>query len=508
MTFRAPVADLAFALKAAGHDALLGEAYPDLDAETVQAVLEAAGLFATDVLAPLNRAGDKHGARHEGRSVKAAPGFADAYRAFAEQGWNSLSAAPEHGGQGLSKAMELAVFEMVHAANMAFGLCPMLTQAAIEALDLHGTERHKQLILPRLISGEWTGTMNLTEPQAGTDLAALTTRAEPDGEGGWSVTTRDEATASEQTEQFAGVIIANGILSEPSIPEFTGEFTGEYMHTAEYRRPEIFRDKRILIIGCGNSGCDIAVDAVGQARSVDMSLRSGHWFFPKYILGRPSDTLNEGRPLPAPIKQRIDSRLIRLVTGNPARLGFPEPEGRIYETHPVMNTLVLYHAGHGDIGIKGDVRRFDDSTVSFADGSSSEYDMVMLATGYRLHYPFIDPEHLNWDLDAGAAGPDLYLNIFTPRHRNLFVLGMVEATGLGWQGRFNQSDLVAEFIQASTERPDRADRMWRLVNGPEPDLFAGYRYRMLDRLPYYVNKDAYRDQIARHLDLFRVEVPA
>ncbi|WP_333588233.1 acyl-CoA dehydrogenase family protein, partial [Phenylobacterium sp.] len=185
MSFRAPVADLAFALKAAGHDALLGEAYPDLDAETVQAVLEAAGAFTTDVLAPLNRAGDKHGARHEGRAVTAAPGFAEAYRAFAEQGWNSLSAAPEHGGQGLSKAMELAVFEMVHAANMAFGLCPMLTQAAIEALDLHGTERQKRLILPRLISGEWTGTMNLTEPQAGTDLAALTTRAEPDGQGGY-----------------------------------------------------------------------------------------------------------------------------------------------------------------------------------------------------------------------------------------------------------------------------------------------------------------------------------
>ncbi|HMP63212.1 MAG TPA: acyl-CoA dehydrogenase family protein, partial [Phenylobacterium sp.] len=185
MSFRAPVADLAFALKAAGHDALLGEAYPDLDAETVQAVLEAAGAFATDVLAPLNRAGDKHGARHEGRAVTVAPGFAEAYRAFAEQGWNSLSAAPEHGGQGLSKAMELAVFEMVHAANMAFGLCPMLTQAAIEALDLHGTERHKRLILPRLISGEWTGTMNLTEPQAGTDLAALTPRAEPDGQGGY-----------------------------------------------------------------------------------------------------------------------------------------------------------------------------------------------------------------------------------------------------------------------------------------------------------------------------------
>src|SRR6185436_4654150 len=117
--------------------------------------------------------------------VTAAPGFADAYRHFVEQGWNSLSAEPEHGGQGLSKAMELAVFEMVHAANMAFGLCPMLTQGAIEALTLHGTERQKRLVLPKLVSGEWTGAMCLTEPQAGSDLAALTSVARPDGNGGY-----------------------------------------------------------------------------------------------------------------------------------------------------------------------------------------------------------------------------------------------------------------------------------------------------------------------------------
>lgn len=331
-------------------------------------------------------------------------------------------------------------------------------------------------------------------------------RTEPDDEGGWNVTTRDEATGREETARFAGVIIANGILSEPNLPEFEGTYEGELLHTSSYRRPEIFRDKRVLIVGAGNSGCDIAVDAVGQARSVDMSLRSGYWFFPKYILGRPSDTLNEGRPLPAPIKQRIDSRLIRLITGNPARLGFPEPEGKIYETHPVMNTLVLYHAGHGDIRIRGDIERFDGMSVRFVDGTSAEYDMVMLATGYRLDYPFIEREHLNWE--PGAPGPDLYLNIFTPRHRNLFVLGMVEATGLGWQGRFNQGDLVAELIAASSERPDRADEFWRRVHGPRPDLFAGYHYRQLDRLPYYVNKDAYRDQIKRHLDLFRVGAPA
>ena len=185
MTFRAPIRDLAFALRTVGHPGLIARAFPDLDGDTVQAVLEAAGGFAEGELAPLNRRGDLEGARYENGKVFAAPGFADAYRHFVEQGWNSLSASPEHGGQGLTKALELAVFEMVHAANMAFGLCPMLTQAAIEALDLHGTERQKRLVLPKLVSGEWTGAMCLTEPQAGSDLAALTSMARPDGKGGW-----------------------------------------------------------------------------------------------------------------------------------------------------------------------------------------------------------------------------------------------------------------------------------------------------------------------------------
>lgn len=188
MTFRSPVRDLAFALKTVGHDALLGRAFAELDADTVQAVLEAAAAFADGELAPLNRIGDREGARYANGAVTAAPGFADAYRKFVEQGWNSLSAEPEHGGQGLTKAMELAVFEMVHAANMAFGLCPMLTQGAIEALTLHGTERQKRLVLPKLVSGEWTGAMCLTEPQAGSDLSALTAMARPDGKGGYLLT--------------------------------------------------------------------------------------------------------------------------------------------------------------------------------------------------------------------------------------------------------------------------------------------------------------------------------
>ena len=151
-------------------------------------MLEAAGEFASGVIAPLNGQGDRVGAQYANGKVTAAPGFADAYRHFAESGWNSLSADPDFGGQGLPKTLEIAVFEMIQAASLAFGLCPMLTQGAIEALAAHGTDSQKARFLPKLVSGEWTGTMNLTEPQAGSDLAALTTRAEPDGEGGYRLT--------------------------------------------------------------------------------------------------------------------------------------------------------------------------------------------------------------------------------------------------------------------------------------------------------------------------------
>ena len=140
--------------------------------------LSAAGDFTTDVLAPLNRTGDIEGARFENGRVFAAPGFADAYRQYIDGGWTSLNAPPEFGGQGLPRAIALAVFDMVTAANMSFGLCPMLSEAAIHLLTKHGTPRQQQVYLPKLVSGEWTGTMNLTEAQAGSDLALIRTRAE------------------------------------------------------------------------------------------------------------------------------------------------------------------------------------------------------------------------------------------------------------------------------------------------------------------------------------------
>jgi len=187
MTFRAPVRDLAFSLvEAAGAERLTG-VFEDFDLETMEAILAAAGQFSDEVLAPLNRDGDLKGAKYANGAVTAAPGFADAYRQFAAGGWTGLAAETEHGGAGLPKALEMAAYETFHAANMAFGLCPMLSIASIEALQAVGTDRQKDLYLSKLVSGEWTGAMVLTEPQSGSDLGTLRATATPNGDGTYAL---------------------------------------------------------------------------------------------------------------------------------------------------------------------------------------------------------------------------------------------------------------------------------------------------------------------------------
>ncbi|CAN0400027.1 unnamed protein product, partial [Scytosiphon promiscuus] len=189
MAYDAPLNDMAFALQSvAGLSRLEGlEPFGNYDPELITPILEEANKLARDVLAPLNASGDAHGAVLTEDGVKAAPGFADAYAQFREGGWMGLSAPEEWGGQGLPKALALAVMEMFHAANMSFGLCPMLSFGAVEALLAHGTDDQKQAYLPNLVAGNWTGTMNLTEPQAGSDVGALKTRAVPKEDGSYAI---------------------------------------------------------------------------------------------------------------------------------------------------------------------------------------------------------------------------------------------------------------------------------------------------------------------------------
>jgi len=182
--YNAPVQDMQFVIdEIAGLDSISNlPGFEDATPDLVEAVLEQAGVLANEVFSPLNKPGDEHGTRIEGDAVVSPPGYAEAYRQFAENGWQGIGNSTDIDGQGLPFLIHMAVAEMWYASNMALALCPLLTTGAIEAIETHASADLQELYLRRLVSGEWSGTMNLTEPQAGTDLAAIKTRAERDGE--------------------------------------------------------------------------------------------------------------------------------------------------------------------------------------------------------------------------------------------------------------------------------------------------------------------------------------
>ncbi len=315
-------------------------------------------------------------------------------------------------------------------------------------------------------------------------------KAEPLESGGWEITWRDK-TGTHHIQNFAGLMIANGTLSEPNMPEFQGEFTGELIHASEYRYPTQFAGKRVLVVGAGNSGCDIAVDAIHHGVSCDLSMRRGYYFVPKYVFGVPADTMGSKIRLPMWLKRKVDGAILKWFVGDPQKYGFPKPDYALYESHPVVNSLILFHAGHGDLKVRPDIERLDSKTVHFRDGTSAEYDMILAATGYKLHYPFIDKKHLNW---KGSA-PHLYLNCMHPERDDLFVLGMVEASGLGWQGRHEQAEIVARYISGLRSGNSAAQAIRSTKSDGYERATGGMNYIDLPRMAYYVDKATYRREV-------------
>ncbi|CUH67309.1 Cyclohexanone 1,2-monooxygenase [Thalassovita gelatinovora] len=308
---------------------------------------------------------------------------------------------------------------------------------------------------------------------------------------GWEVTWRDAE--GEHTQIFAGVLIANGTLSTPNMPDFKGSFSGELIHSSAYRSASQFDGKRVLVVGAGNSGCDIAVDAIHHGTVCDLSMRRGYYFVPKYVFGKPADTLGGAVKLPMALKRVVDGLILKWFVGNPQKYGFPKPNYKLYESHPVVNSLVLYHAGHGDIKIQPDIDRFDGNTVHFKDGTQADYDMVLAATGYKLDYPFIDNALLNWQGDA----PHLYLNCMHPDRDDLFVLGMVEASGLGWQGRYEQAEMVVRYIKGLRDDNAAARTLQKTKHDGFTRATGGMSYIDLPRMAYYVDKATYRKSVCQ-----------
>ncbi len=323
-------------------------------------------------------------------------------------------------------------------------------------------------------------------------------------DGGWDVTLSDGT-----THRYAGIVAAPGVNWHPSTPSYPGQesFGGEIRHSSTYTDPAEFAGKRVLVIGGGNSGVDIACDAARSASAAYLSVRRGYRYIPKHIAGVPTDALLAGKvdpPRGVSLPTNQEAFLDALV-GDLTRYGLPKPDHELLASHPILNTQVLHHLGHGDLIAKPDVARFTSSGVEFTDGTSLDVDLVILATGYTYALPFLDDALLPWR----DGRPELYLNIFSRSNDGLAVLGFIEFADAAYERFEEMAHMIVLDITAREVGGD-AWAAWSARKASDrPDLRGGKRYLDSPRHANYVDAETYQVVLADIRDRFGIgEVPS
>lgn len=301
---------------------------------------------------------------------------------------------------------------------------------------------------------------------------AEVTRVEPlPGDGapgahGWAVTT-----SATGTRHYQNVIVANGHHSRPRVPDFPGVFTGESFHAHDYRDPAVFADKVVVVIGVGNSGMDISCDAAKLAKQVYLVTRRGVHVLPKYAFGRPIDTL--GNPLiayvPLAVERRLYEVIVRASVGRPQDRGLPTPDHRLLGAHPTVSAELYDRVGHGDIVMKPQVASLDGRTITFADGTKVDADVLVYATGYDVALPFFDADVYD---PAGNQMP-LYQRVLTPQRPGLFFVGFIQTVGANIPLYEYQSEWIGDLLTGEAALPS-AKEMSRWIDRDQAEMAKRY----------------------------------
>ena len=283
-------------------------------------------------------------------------------------------------------------------------------------------------------------------------------RAVPvEGGASWHLTVRDVVSSAETTYRYAGIAVANGHNWNPKVPEYAGieEFRGEVIHSADYKGADVLRGRRVLVVGAGNTGCDVAVESAQNAAHTWHSTRRGYYYNPKYAMGRPSDQVADSLlalRVPLAVRRALFSATLKVTVGDLAKFGLKRPDHQFFETHPIVNQQLVYYVGHGDITPADDIARFDSDGAVFTDGSRADVDLVVFCTGYLVTFPFLDEQWLNWKGDH----PQLALQMFTPSYDNLVVTGLIQPDSGQWTLAHWQGMLLARVAEARRTRPAAA----------------------------------------------------
>jgi cation diffusion facilitator CzcD-associated flavoprotein CzcO len=302
----------------------------------------------------------------------------------------------------------------------------------------------------------------------------------------WVVTTSDGA-----TRRYRTLTCANGTQWHPFTADFPGveSFTGATMHSRDYNEGPQLAGKRVLVIGAGNSGVDIACDAARFAKFAAISVRRGYHLVPKHILGKPADVFaTTGPHMPVKVAQVVFPLLLKATMGDPTKHGWPKPDHKILESHPIVNDQILHHLRHGDLEVRRNIERFDGAHVVFTDGKREQFDLVIFATGYTTKVPYLDAKLFVWK----GNRPKLFLRLFSPTQDGLACMGFTEGDGGAYELFDNMSDMIARTAHAAEKDPVLYARLRKRYAGSDVDLSGGTKYLNTDRHSAYVNLHAWQ----------------